>query len=471
MAITYESTLVNGSRSETIVDNYGSSLYTIYYTGFLSTNAYPSLSTGTIDGSSSQDYISTLGVNLVGLYNHKLSNQADNSLRFEVSAASSNWYDLKFRNSSNQIGSYKRVDATSYTVPGVGISYRWNTASQSAVGASGATNTVYLTDDGSLVANFSIGSNISGAAKSSYFYRNFTVSGASATFSTSTSGTGATTELSSDGSTWGSTVVRGNGQVVYIRLKASSADSATSTHTVSASGGGSDSMSITTAAAPVTAPAGTLIPLGITSGAIDLNTLRNFFGNPTYNSNTISMSDLYRGGNLVPNITQNAGVPTSGTIDLADLYGAHTQLTIDKHPSFKSIFIPYGQSAGTAVLNWTMSTSPTGQGDVDTGYKALKFVSEFRWVFDVVDTSGNVPNLAVLEWGGVNYASQATSFPYTTPWHTGLSSLNVEYDYGVQTGSAAGTARLEVRKIWNGVTYSTQTNATFWEVIVENAGE
>ena len=469
MASIYESTLVNGARSQNILDTYGNTLYTIYYTGFLSTNVYPSLSTGTIDGSTSQDYITSIARNLVGLYNYKLSNNADNSLRFEVSSASTGWYDLKLRNSLDQVSSYRRVDATQYTVTGVGTSYRWNTSSQSAVGASGATNTVYLTNNGSLLAPFSLGADISNAAKSTYYYRLFTVSGASATFSTSTSGTGATTEVSSDGSTWASTVVRGDGEAVYVRLKSSSSNSTTSTHTVSSNAGSSDSVLITTAAGAT--GSGTLIPLGITSGAIDLNTLRNFFGNPTYNSNTISMSNLYKGGDLVPNITQNSSVPTSGEIELADLYGAHTQITIDKNPSAKFIFIPGGQPAGTAILNWTMATSPTGQADVDIGYKALKFVCEYRWIFDIVDSSGNVPNLSVVEWGGTNYVSQATSFPYTTPWYSGLSSLNIEYDYGVQTGSVNGTVSLEVRKIWNGTTYSAQTEAAFWDVTVENAFE
>ena len=59
--------------------------------------------------------------------------------------------------------------------------------------------------------------------------------------------------------------------------------------------------------------------ISITSGTISLGYLRTFFGD----SGSIALGDLYKGGSLVPNISQNSGVPTSGTIDLADLYGVY----------------------------------------------------------------------------------------------------------------------------------------------------
>ena len=73
--------------------------------------------------------------------------------------------------------------------------------------------------------------------------------------------------------------------------------------------GVTDTWRTTTLAAPVNPSSGTLIPFGVTSGAIDMNSLREFFGKPTYNSNTIAMNNLYRGGDLVPDITQNNSIP------------------------------------------------------------------------------------------------------------------------------------------------------------------
>jgi hypothetical protein len=147
MATIYESALVTGFSSTSIYDSYGGLQYVIDLTGFVSSTTNPGSNIGTIDGSTSQDYISSLNTNLIGLYNYKRSNSADNFLHFQISNDSASWYDLKLKNSSNQTASYKRVDATKYTITG-GHSYRWNTASQSAVSTSGTSHTVYLTDNG-----------------------------------------------------------------------------------------------------------------------------------------------------------------------------------------------------------------------------------------------------------------------------------------------------------------------------------
>lgn len=56
------------------------------------------------------------------------------------------------------------------------------------------------------------------------------------------------------------------------------------------------------------------------SGTITLGNLQTEFGG----SNPIDISEYYRGGvsNLVPNISVNANVPTSGQISLSNFYGA-----------------------------------------------------------------------------------------------------------------------------------------------------
>lgn len=56
------------------------------------------------------------------------------------------------------------------------------------------------------------------------------------------------------------------------------------------------------------------------SGTITFDDLLTVFGG----SEPVSLSAYYRGGSLVPDITKNAGVPTSGAISLADFYGAGT---------------------------------------------------------------------------------------------------------------------------------------------------
>lgn len=56
----------------------------------------------------------------------------------------------------------------------------------------------------------------------------------------------------------------------------------------------------------------------VTSGAISMDGVRDFLTTPS--SSAISMSQFYRGGSLVQT-AGNSGVPASGAIDLADLYG------------------------------------------------------------------------------------------------------------------------------------------------------
>jgi hypothetical protein len=58
--------------------------------------------------------------------------------------------------------------------------------------------------------------------------------------------------------------------------------------------------------------------IGIASGTISLLNLQNFFGG----SNPASLSEYYRGGGLVPNITENSAIPTSGTISLSNFYNS-----------------------------------------------------------------------------------------------------------------------------------------------------
>lgn len=57
----------------------------------------------------------------------------------------------------------------------------------------------------------------------------------------------------------------------------------------------------------------------VTSGEITLSGVQTFFGD----TGSISLGDLYRGGGIVPDITENSSVPASGEITLADMYGVY----------------------------------------------------------------------------------------------------------------------------------------------------
>jgi len=214
-------------------------------------------------------------------------------------------------------------------------------------------------------------------------------------------------------------------------------------------------------------PIGVNIPLGISSGAIDMNTLRNFFGEPTYNSNTIAMSNLYKNGDLVPFLNENSSIPTSGTISLSNFYNANTTLLVDKHPAQKSTFVGFGQT-GTAEVVWNQSILPNGESDVDIGYKALKSVLEYRWVINITSTQGSISGLSRIIASGVTSYMSGNS--HTTAWGDTMT-LILQVDHGLNTGFISGTVYMEARKVWNGSTYTVTTNQAYWDIIIESAGE
>jgi len=57
----------------------------------------------------------------------------------------------------------------------------------------------------------------------------------------------------------------------------------------------------------------------VSSGTISINSLVGEYGGSTPHA----MNEYYRGGSLVSDHSNNANVPTSGTIDLQDFYGAN----------------------------------------------------------------------------------------------------------------------------------------------------
>lgn len=93
-----------------------------------------------------------------------------------------------------------------------------------------------------------------------------------------------------------------------------------------------------------------------TSGPISLSMIRTEFGV----SGTVSMSQLYRGGGIVPNTPANAAVPTSGAIKLSNFYGASKMsLSVTATDISNSIYRGIGDPA-TIYMSGTTSTTVTG---------------------------------------------------------------------------------------------------------------
>jgi hypothetical protein len=95
-----------------------------------------------------------------------------------------------------------------------------------------------------------------------------------------------------------------------------------------------------------------------TSGAISLLDLKNEFGG----FNPVRLSDYYRGGRLVPNLFNNSGVPSSGTIKISDFYGASavTTETLSVSPVSNDV----SSNAATYTVQVSSNTSWTFSSNV-----------------------------------------------------------------------------------------------------------
>ena len=94
--------------------------------------------------------------------------------------------------------------------------------------------------------------------------------------------------------------------------------------------------------------------MAVTSSApIDIGDLVTEFGGDAPHS----LTEYYRGGSLVPNITANNGVPTSGAISLTDFFGAtDTQTTGDYTITISSSIIGLGISVTGFDANGQVSS-------------------------------------------------------------------------------------------------------------------
>ena len=162
-----------------------------------------------------------------------------------------------------------------------------------------------------------------------------------------------------------------------------------------------------------------------TSGAITAAMIRNEFGggNPFY------ISDYYRGGPRVPNIPENANVPTSGVISFWHFYGASaspatTPLTMSISPSRSNRSV----NANTGV---TISTNVTGMGGVPPyTYQATWGTAALG--FTLSGTTGQSPSATSPGRPDGNYRSGSIICRVTDS--TGATVTRV-FDFEVQWGT------------------------------------
>lgn len=274
-----------------------------------------------------------------------------------------------------------------------------------------------------------------------------TVSGIEAGITASISGGGG--QFSVNGGAFSSTSrTVNNGDVIDLRMTSSANYSTTVTTTLNLNGV-TGSWSITTQPAQ----SETLIfPFPRTSLPVSISDLKNFWGiGHAAGEAYARLTNYYRGGDLVPNITQNNAIPTSGAIFLSDFVGAsHQAYWVDNGPIVRWYQInPSTEPSPFAGIEWSiqadgLSNDPRPDGQPYIGYGQVRFQLEFRWRYTIdstlpfdVSVTGSLgvgqPSLAPNTWS--SWGSVGT--------RGGLSLL---FEY--QTTSQAnimGSAEVEVR--------------------------
>ena len=210
-----------------------------------------------------------------------------------------------------------------------------------------------------------------------------------------------------------------SGDRVYLKGQAPSTYSSSNSYSLSigdlsgSNGIGYDWETATFAATTKADPgAGQTINFPITSGQIDLGTVINFFAgyNVGYGGYVPdnSMGDFYRGGDHVPNVTGNNGIPTSGTILMTDFYGSETRWFISAPTSvFREIDTTTGQSSYTTTITYNPAYFFGGYSP------GAKYNTEYRnqSVVQIFQSNGGASALSIT--GG--------SSTYTSTWNLTVS--------------------------------------------------
>lgn len=190
------------------------------------------------------------------------------------------------------------------------------------------------------------------------------------------------------------------------------------------------------------------------SGAISINDLVGEYGG----SAPHSLNEYYRGGSLVANHSNNGNVPTSGTIQLDDFYGANNTAPGPSSYNYSASFAlgilntGYNSEDSPFPGSWSPSSqSPafsTGFNPNVTIFQTETFKSSTTFTFRCV---GALPNSG---WTSVQIPSNMHSGSGTLT----LNRSSMNHSQGTFTG---GT-----RTTWSLSLSQTFTNATSGTIVI-----
>ena len=176
----------------------------------------------------------------------------------------------------------------------------------------------------------------------------------------------------------------------------------------------------------------------VSSGTISINSLVGEYGG----SSPHAMNEYYRGGSLVSDHSNNANVPTSGTIDLQDFYGAN-----NTSPSDLVFVITPGQASGKFPLYGYLSGSYGSASDTSilvggTTYTIQQFTSgELAASNLIFYTGGSAAAVPGLDGGDIScVSSYGTTTNSTALSLSGTTYLNAPGFYSVGANPHAGVS-------------------------------
>jgi|TARA_B110000908_G_scaffold23308_1_gene26566 hypothetical protein len=151
------------------------------------------------------------------------------------------------------------------------------------------------------------------------------------------------------------------------------------------------------------------------SGVITIQDIVNEFGG----SNPASLSEYYRGGDLVPNTNSNSNIGASGAIALGDFYGARKEIII------LFSMTGAGGAGGNGMANGT------GAGSNSSGQKTGIMT---KTTYDSLSSNGFPFNVADSNFLPVTVGAQ------TRPGRVSGGAGGLHGNLGVITGSAGGNS-------------------------------
>lgn len=280
--------------------------------------------------------------------------------------------------------------------------------------------------------------------RSTVFISNeITVSGIDVTISASISGSSG--QFSINGGSFSATTRSvSNGDKIRLRLT-SSADWQTTRTTTLNLNGVTGSWSVTTAAEPVFL----IIPFSVTQLPILFSQVRDFYGIGAASQSWGLLTQYVRGGPLVPDISQNAHVPTNTPMNLASLVGT-------SHAAFwENRLVARNHALNPSVIQehtfyWHLNEETDPEGNPYIGYGLARRLLQFRWRFRPESTPTGVTQQGRFGPAGSEGSTLAANAWSTWGTFGSRDGFVLDFAFSSNTnGTAMGWVDIEVRQTTN----------------------